>query len=848
MRFGFLVFVFFVIVFISPKTIYGEGLVRDIDVFFGDLDIRVDGNPVKYHQNPFIYDGELYISLKDLSNGLGMDFSLMRDIGYLSSKGKLDKNSDISSQPLLFQSGYEILAKKNIVENMEDYIRSIDGKGPTYLEHEMKGQSKNIRVGFNGTRIYLDGKKLSLDSTPIHYKDHVYVSIDRIAPYLYITPNISRDKKYIDIAANGVLLKDKLYKTDESLLSILKSRNYLLDLQRRELKKKMYVLEELKLPYAKINNIEALEEYLNEHFGRIGNLNWNINVTRQANWINLNMSFSVNNNFNWYKLTRSDVEGFIWNMYTSILNLYDKDVLLSGLVANPNYIKSSTSGLKNYVTFYSRDNDIYFDFSKSRLAADNKFNPGYLMEILNVSLQSYEGVNFRYETEMSGDNLNLTIHPDTKNFNDFSLERQIGYLRSLSIKIRDIYPSLTVDGSIIYPDEKIKPLNFYIEENRIRSRDLLDKTEEYLNLRFSRFSYGKDDFSLKYNIYEKDLKNFGLTVVSDFTIDDKKWVDGGDQVKQRLNNNVHDAISYIFTLWNANVSTEVFDEKGNILSEFDIFSENVSLVSATPESGKVLEGSRVFLSTDTPSTKIYYTLDESTPTTSSMLYIGTGIQINKDTTIKAFGYKETLGSGPVSTFEYKVIIDENLSSGLTDLKLSEGNLSPTFTRENLNYTVNVDESVFEISITATADNGEIKINGDTVISGSKKTLNLVDGKNDISISVGEKDKKIKYYTLVVEKEIGGIKTSYSMSDLRFNTLFGLIFKGRINSKTISDFTNYKIRLLVSTGKEINTINLDSDGSFNFPNTALSPFDKLFGFKYEVYDNKGEIVLTDDLGN
>lgn len=849
MRFKFVLFGFIFILFFSiePKVSYGEVYVKNVDVFFGDLDVKVDGKEIRYHQNPFIHEGDFYVSLEDLSSGLDMDFYLNNDMVFLSSKGKLDKNSDISNQPLLFQGGYEIVAKKNILENIEDHIRSIDGKGPMYLNYDMKGQTKNITVGFDDTNIYLDGNKLSLDKDLLYYNGDIYIAIDSISPYLFITPNLSRDKTTLNIAANGVLLPDNLYKTDEALLSILKSRNYLLDLQRAELERKKYILEDLNLPYSKVSNIDSLEKYLNKHFGSIENLDWELKVTRQSNWIDLDITFPAKNNFNWYRLSRADVEGVIWNMYTSILNLYDEDILLSGSIANPNYTSNSTSSWKNYVTFYSRDNDIYFDFSKSRLAKDNKFNPGYLMEILNMDLSSYGGVDFRYETAMSGDSLQLTIHPDTKSFNDFHLERQIGYLRVLSTKIREMYPSLIVEGSIVYPDEKIRPLNFYIEENRIRSRDLLDKTEEYINARFSRFSYGSNDFSLKYSIYEKDLKNFRLTVVSDFSVEDEKWINGGEVVKSRLNSNVHNAISYIFSLWNANISTEVLDERGNIISEFDIFSENSSLVSATPESGEILEGSKVYLTTDTPNSNIYYTIDGSTPTTSSMLYRGSGIQIDRDTTIKAFSYTSTLGSGPVSTFEYTVKIDESLSSGLTDLKINTGNLSPAFDRQILNYTVDVDEDVFEIDITPTADNSEIKVNDIEVASGEKVSVDLFDGENDISISVKEKDKKTRYYTVVVNKEIGGVETNYSMNDLRFNTLFGLIFRGHINSNTVDDFTGYEIKLLVTTGKEIKTISLNSDGSFDFPtDTQITAFDKLFGFEYEVYDATGKMVLNEEL--
>ena len=632
----------------------------------------------------------------------------------------------------------------------------------------------------------------------------------------------------------------------DTAFAILEGRNYLLDLQRAELEKKLYILDELKLPYGKIGDIKDLQDYLNKNFSKLGGLTANFNVVKQSNWINLDIRFPTKENFNWYKLTRSDVENWIWNIYSSILNLYDEEALISGSIRNPAYKDTSTSNLKNYVTFYSKDNDIYFDFTKSRLGIDPNINPGYLMEILNMRLNNYNGIDFSYEVSMSGSNLSILVYPNNRLFNGFSIYNQMAYLKRINNLTKTFYPALAVDGKIIYPDDKIAALNFYIEENRIRSRDLMDKTEDYLNINFNRFSYGNNDFILNYSLYESDLKNFRLIVNADFFIDDDKWINAGEVGKQRLDMNVHNAISYIFSLWDANLSIEVVDKSGLVISEFDLYQESVSIVSSNVPDGEILEGSRIFLSTDTPDTDIYYTMDGSTPTTSSELYTGLGILISRDTEIKAFGYKENLGSGPVSTFKYTVTKDKDLSQGLSNLRITPGTLNPRFSSDILNYKVEVDKDTFNIDIVPTAYNGSVKVNGQTIASGQTKTIGLRDGDNDIVIGVKESGKKEKYYTLVVTKDIGGLETTYSMEDLRFNTLFGLVFKGRISSNTVNDFSGYKVEFLVKTGKKLYETGLSPSGEFAFANKSLDTFDKLFGLKYIVHDNKENKILETNL--
>lgn len=845
-RFILIVLVLFVLSSIVPDAVNANGWTKEVDVFFGGFQLRVNGKKIPYHKEPFIYDGEFYVSLDDLAKGLEIDMIKKNSSIYLDSKGKLDKTKDTSKQPLAFQRGYEIMAKENIIEGLIDDIRALNDKGPGAINYELGGNMKKISVGFGNMDIYLDGESLVLHSEPILYKNNTYINVDSIAPHLYITPNLSKNKKSIDIDTNGVLVSDNTYSSVDTLLAVRENRNYLLDLQRAELERKLYILKELQLPYGKINNTKDLKEYLNENFSKIGSLNVEFDVVKQSNWIDLDISFSKKQNFNWYKLNRPDVESWIWNIYSSILNLYDEDALLSGSIINPYHSKNSSSSWKNYVTFYTKDNDIYFDFTKSRLGISNSLSPGYLMEVLNTKLNTYRGVDFRYETSISGDSLDLTAYADNSRFKSFHVSVQMGYLRSINNIIRELYPDLTVEGKIVYPDDRTMPSNFYIEENRVRSRELMDKTEDYLNAKFNKFSYGQDDFILSYSLYEKDLKNFQLIVEADFSVEDDKWINAGIVGKQRLDSNVHNAISYIFSLWDANVSTEVLDKNGVVISEFDLYQENVSIVSATPPSGEILEGTKVYLTTDTPGSKIYYTLDGSTPTTSSELYTGAGIEITRDIEINAFGHKDNLGSGPVSTFNYTVVRDENLSYGLSDLKVNPGNLSPQFSREILNYKVNVDNDTFNIDLTPTAYDGIVKINGEEILSGETRSVALIDGENDIVIGVKEKDKREKYYTIVVKKDIGGVKTTYSMRDLRFNTLFGLIFNGRIESNTVNDFTGYRIQLLVKTGKPLFKEDLSHRGEFSFPNKQLDTFDKLFGFKYRVYDNENNVVLEEEL--
>lgn len=828
-----------------PDRVVARSYVRDIDVVFGGFQLKVNNKKVVNHKEPFIYGDDLFVGLTDLARGLEMEVNVSGDTAQLSSKGKLSFDSNSSKESLVFQRGYEIMTKERLKDNLEDEIYMLSNPSSSYIDYKIKARVKTIKVGFGVISVYLDGKKLNLDGQLLKYNNDIYIPLDSIAPYLYITPSMTRDKTTINIDANGILIKNNLYPTATALLNFREGRNYLLDLQRAELEKKKSFMEEFKIPYKKISNIKTLEKYLNDNFSKVGDLDLRFSLVQQSNWINLDISFPAAKNSLWYRLKRSNVESMVWNVYTAIINLYDDEALISGAVRNPYYNSSSNSALKNYVTFYTKDKDIYFDFSKSRLGLDDGVNPGYLMEILNINLPNYSNVNFTYDANMSGHNIELIVRADSKNFNNLSIYTKMGYLKLLKEKIRNLYPDIVVDGKMVFPDENILPLNFYINENRIRSFDLMAETIRYLNAQYGRFSYGADDFVLNYSLYEKDFKDFNLIAIGDFLVTDDKWVDAGIPGETLLSNRIHNALSFVISLWDANVSTEVVDREGNVIKEFDIYQENVSLVSADPPSGEIVEGTRVMLFTDTPGAKIFYTIDGSTPTIYSDLYSGTGIEVTRNMDINAFGHKDGLGSGPVSTFKYTVVKDQGLSDGLNGLAIHPGTLTPNFAQNNHLYTVFADANVETIRITPSASKGVVKVNGSIVNSGQSREITLNSGATNITIGVKEEGKRERVYTIVVNKDSSGLNV-FDVVDLKFNTLFGLIFSGRVVNNSVDDFSGYKIEILSKSDEVKGFVQISGDGEFSFPNIPLTAIDKIIGFKFRVYDSGGKMVLERNL--
>lgn len=109
--------------------------------------------------------------------------------------------------------------------------------------------------------------------------------------------------------------------------------------------------------------------------------------------------------------------------------------------------------------------------------------------------------------------------------------------------------------------------------------------------------------------------------------------------------------------WEASPKDTYSDLGMHTMDNNSLPQEQVADVTANVESGEVPENTLVELSTDTVDADIYFTLDDSEPTTGSTLY-SEAIAINEAKTIKAFAVKDGYIDGNVATYNYTVEVVE----------------------------------------------------------------------------------------------------------------------------------------------------------------------------------------------
>lgn len=84
----------------------------------------------------------------------------------------------------------------------------------------------------------------------------------------------------------------------------------------------------------------------------------------------------------------------------------------------------------------------------------------------------------------------------------------------------------------------------------------------------------------------------------------------------------------------------------------------------------------------------------------------------------------------------------------------------------------------------------------------------------------------------------------TVKNLYFNTSIIGVFSGELVG--LRDFSGYKIELLSQEDKLYKTKTLDKSGKFHITDFDTSLISKLTGYKYRLYNNKGRLILEENL--
>lgn len=198
-----------------------------------------------------------------------------------------------------------------------------------------------------------------------------------------------------------------------------------------------------------------------------------------------------------------------------------------------------------------------------------------------------------------------------------------------------------------------------------------------------------------------------------------------------------------------------------------------------------------------------------------------------------------LGINPqlASIVEFAVYEAPPTSPYLSNIVPSSGTLNPSFTKDNLDYSVDVEYQHDSITITPTAEDPEatIIVNGVAVQSGQPS--------QPINLNVGENTVEIEVTSLV-----GGLKKKYTVKVTRASSAFLENITGIPNLNFDKNTFDYTVNLNShDSALKIVVTAEDSNASLTFNGDSISSGDAI-KFKLNTGDNNITIVVNSNIGS
>lgn len=144
------------------------------------------------------------------------------------------------------------------------------------------------------------------------------------------------------------------------------------------------------------------------------------------------------------------------------------------------------------------------------------------------------------------------------------------------------------------------------------------------------------------------------------------------------------------------------------------------------------------------------------------------------------------------------------------------------------------KKALEIGLADMYISGKEEVLRETVLDTMIKTLNTMIKDKDYSL----------FHSLTSEPKEEAPVVDITIKDVKFNLLISGIFSGEL--KGTDDFTGYKVILLSNNGMIYESKVLGKSGAFVFDSFDIGILAKLTGYKYEVYNKEGKLLIESKL--
>ena len=431
---------------------------------------------------------------------------------------------------------------------------------------------RRITAWFDNIRVMLDGEELPLDNEPFIYDDVIYMPITSLTDALFMKVDFDKDSNILHIDSN----RFRVDNVDTAIPPFtLASRRELASLREHisQLENQIAFMTDGRFEYQNIESLSALEDYLQEQFKEIVDIPVSHQLKRlSGNRHRLIVTFNAQYNEEWVSLDRREIENWIDDVFHVSRQLYNADLELEGFFRD-----SATTSAENYVAFLTRGNMLFFDFKIAEHKKSQLIDGIKLESALNSKLRFFINESFSYEVFVNNNDVDLLVYFSRSNFDNWSFSRINSYLERLKTEVERVYSHINVNGRIICSNSNKTELRFGFVDNSIRSYDLLEKLEDYLNDRHKTFLSDGNKFTFTYTVNESHGGTIEIVLTGDFSASASDWQNVESTREHSFRIFVQNAFRYVDNLWSVDIYGEVRDENTNKICELDFDSDSRTL-------------------------------------------------------------------------------------------------------------------------------------------------------------------------------------------------------------------------------------------------------------------------------
>lgn len=424
--------------------------------------------------------------------------------------------------------------------------------------------SRSITAWFNNLTVELDGEALYLEDEPFIYNNRIYMPIEELTDQLYMNYNYDEEKGVIKLESNRLNVADP----NSSVVPVAFQKNYQLDsLNRRiaELETELSLLKTGRVPYQRITSLSEMESYLKKNLNMLEDIEMTLQLRAVGtNQLRLEAYFDSKDYTRWSNLSRRDIEGWIDQIFYAVQELYNDEVVIQGDIRRSSYRGTI------YASYWTRGSRLYYDFRlaehKENLHADSK----KIVDALDKRLKRYDNATFTYEVYVNADDVDV-IATFNRNVDKWSPQVKMRYLKRLKTEIERVYKDVNIYGQLVAENQQDPIIRFSFDGDLVRSAELMDEVEAYLNKNYKTFKYDGDTFTFNYRVMEGSDDTLTIDLEGNFNRSDRDWQRIQNNSETRFRRFIQDAYRYVEGLWDVDIYGEVIDKKLEHITDIEFY-------------------------------------------------------------------------------------------------------------------------------------------------------------------------------------------------------------------------------------------------------------------------------------